>query len=50
MTGVVTTLDDYGRPAWIGVMVLAFILFWPAGPRNSRLHDLEWTHGMWTIG
>ena len=31
MTGVVTTLDDYGRPAWIGVMVLAFILFWPAG-------------------
>ena len=31
MTGVVTTLDDYGRPAWIGVMVLAFILFWPVG-------------------
>ena len=31
MTGVVATLDDYGRPAWIGVMVLGFILFWPAG-------------------
>ena len=31
MTRVVTTLDDYGRPAWIGVMVLGFILFWPAG-------------------
>ncbi len=31
MTGVVTTLDDYGRPAWIAVMVLAFILFWPVG-------------------
>ncbi len=31
MTGVVTTLDDYGKPAWIAVMVLAFILFWPAG-------------------
>ena len=24
-------LDDYGKGAWIGVMVLAFILFWPAG-------------------
>jgi hypothetical protein len=31
MTGVVTTLDDYGKPAWIAVMVLAFILFWPVG-------------------
>jgi hypothetical protein len=31
MNGVVTTLDDYGRPAWLGVMVLGFILFWPAG-------------------
>ena len=31
MTQVVTTLDDYGRPAWIGVMVLGFILFWPVG-------------------
>jgi len=24
-------LDDYGKGAWIGVMVLGFILFWPAG-------------------
>jgi hypothetical protein len=31
MTQVVATLDDYGRPAWIAVMVLGFILFWPAG-------------------
>ena len=31
MTGVVTTLDDYGRPAWIAVMVVGFILFWPVG-------------------
>ena len=31
MTGVVATLDDYGRPAWITVMVLGFILFWPVG-------------------
>jgi Protein of unknown function (DUF2852) len=31
MTQVVATLDDYGRPAWITVMVLGFILFWPVG-------------------
>ena len=31
MTQVVATLDDYGRPAWITVMVLGFILFWPLG-------------------
>jgi len=24
-------LDDLGRPAWIGLMVLGFILFWPIG-------------------
>src|SRR6476620_7651822 len=28
---IAAKLDDYGRPAWIGVMVLGFILFWPAG-------------------
>jgi hypothetical protein len=31
MTQVVATLDDWGRPAWIAVMVLGFILFWPLG-------------------
>lgn len=24
-------LDDIGRPAWIGLMVLGFIVFWPLG-------------------
>lgn len=24
-------LDDYGRPAWIAVMILGFICFWPIG-------------------
>lgn len=28
---LVQRLDDYGKPAWIGVMILAFIIFWPAG-------------------
>ena len=28
---LVAKLDDYGKPAWIAVMVLGFILFWPIG-------------------
>ncbi len=24
-------LDDYGKPAWIAVMVVSFIVFWPIG-------------------
>jgi hypothetical protein len=31
MSEVVATLDDFGRPAWLTVMVLGFILFWPVG-------------------
>ena len=28
---LVGKLDDIGRPAWIGLMVLSFIVFWPVG-------------------
>ena len=31
MSHMVDRIDDYGRAAWIGLMVVAFILFWPAG-------------------
>ncbi|MBI1648954.1 DUF2852 domain-containing protein [Hyphomicrobium sulfonivorans] len=31
MNGLVATLDDYGKPAWIGAMVVGFIVFWPVG-------------------
>lgn len=31
MSEMVAKLDDYGRPAWIAVMVVGFILFWPIG-------------------
>lgn len=27
----VQTLDDYGKPAWITLMVVSFIVFWPVG-------------------
>jgi hypothetical protein len=28
---LVAKLDDYGKPAWIAVMIVSFILFWPVG-------------------
>jgi hypothetical protein len=31
MTEVVETLDDLGRWAWLTVMVVGFVLFWPIG-------------------
>lgn len=31
MSVMVERLDDLGRPAWIAVMVLGFVLFWPIG-------------------
>lgn len=29
--GIVEKLDDIGKPAWIGLMVFGFIVFWPLG-------------------
>jgi hypothetical protein len=29
--GIATKLDDIGTPAWIAVMVLGFIIWWPLG-------------------
>jgi hypothetical protein len=29
--GITARLDDIGKPAWIGLMVLSFIVFWPLG-------------------
>ncbi|MEX2296235.1 MAG: DUF2852 domain-containing protein [Dongiaceae bacterium] len=31
MADITAKLDDLGKPAWIGVTLVAFILFWPAG-------------------
>ena len=31
MSEVVARIDDFGRPAWIVLMVLGFIVFWPVG-------------------
>ena len=29
--GIVATLDNYGKPAWIALLIVSFVLFWPAG-------------------
>ncbi len=31
MSEVVARIDDFGRPAWLVLMVLGFIVFWPIG-------------------
>jgi hypothetical protein len=31
MADIAAKIDDLGKPAWIGLMVAAFILFWPVG-------------------
>lgn len=28
---LVTTLDEYGKPAWITAMIVGFVLWWPIG-------------------
>jgi Protein of unknown function (DUF2852) len=28
---IAAKLDDYGKPAWIAVMIASFIIFWPLG-------------------
>ena len=29
--GIAARLDDMSKPAWIGLMVVSFIIFWPLG-------------------
>ena len=28
---IAAKLDDFGRPAWIGLTVLGFVVYWPVG-------------------
>ncbi len=45
---VISRIDDYGRPAWIGLMVLGFIVFWPFG--LALLAYLLWSGRMGVCG
>src|ERR1700688_940630 len=44
MNNVTATLDEIGRPAWIALMVLSFIVYWPLGPAMLAL--LIWSGRM----
>jgi hypothetical protein len=48
---IAARLDDIGKPAWIGLTIVSFILFWPAGLvvlgyliGSGRIMGC-WTHG-----
>ena len=43
-------MDEYGKPAWIALMILAFIVFWPLG--LALLGYLIWSGrmGCWRKG
>lgn len=47
---LVDKLDDYGKPAWIVVMIVGFIIFWPIG--LAILAYLLWSGrmGCWRQG
>ena len=44
MTGLMERLDDIPRPAWIALVVVSFILFWPIG--LALLIYLKWSGRM----
>lgn len=44
MTGLMERLDDLPRPAWIALLVVSFIVFWPIG--LALLIYLKWSGRM----
>ena len=44
MTGLMERLDDIPKPAWIALVVLSFIVFWPIG--LALLIYLKWSGRM----
>lgn len=54
MNDLVMKLDDIGKPAWITLMVLSFIVFWPVGLAvlafllwSGRMGCWHGDHGRW---
>jgi hypothetical protein len=50
MMDLTARIDEYGKPAWLGLMILGFIVFWPVGV--VILAYLIWSGrmGCWTRG
>jgi len=48
MSGVIARIDDFGKPAWIVLMVLGFVVYWPIG--LAILAYIIWSGrmGMWS--
>src|SRR5262245_43740322 len=48
MSGVIARIDDFGKPAWIVLMVLGFVVYWPIG--LAVLAYIIWSGrmGMWS--
>ena len=44
MTGLMERLDDIPKPAWIALVILGFIVFWPVG--LALLIYLKWSGRM----
>jgi hypothetical protein len=44
MTAVAAKIDDFGKPAWIALMILGFIVWWPLG--LATLAFLMWSRRM----
>src|SRR4029453_11373189 len=44
MTGLMERLDDIPKPAWIALLVVSFIVFWPVG--LALLIYLKWSGRM----
>lgn len=44
MTGLMERLDDLPKPAWIALLVVSFIVFWPVG--LALLIYLKWSGRM----
>jgi hypothetical protein len=45
---IAAKLDDFGKPAWIAVMVLGFIVWWPVG--LAILGFMVWSGRMGRMG
>jgi Protein of unknown function (DUF2852) len=46
MLAVIARIDDLGKPAWLALMVLGFILYWPIG--LAILAYILWSGRMWS--
>ena len=43
---IAARIDEFGKPAWIVLMILGLFGLVAVGPRHPRFHDWEWTNGL----